>query len=264
MKYENVTEIFDSVNAFYSALQNRETNSTFKDKEDSDQREDGSFSGTESFEEANKLLLNGDFDNSNKLQSVRIKNNTDNYVLKYKKQIKRDVAGFMPCVPVYLSGQPRNMFAAKNVYTKTKILNIVVSSAVPGCVSSDKITNAGAQIASLVCSLEKANIRVNLYVEVKTKKANQTLTLLVKIKNAGAPLNKLRITYPIVNPSFLRRHYFRWVETNKNNIRSEFVHSYGWVVDDNKCVIKDSKVIKIMDIIEGKESCDTITKKILG
>ena len=264
MKYKNVTEIFNSVNDLYAALQRRSVNETFAGKDNSLTKGREAFYGTSDMETANELLLNGDAENSAKLQTVRVKTNADKYSEKFKKQTERGVVGFLPCIPAYLSGQPRNMFSIKRVYQKTKIINLIIDQDIPGNVSADKIINAGAQIASAVCSLEKAGVRINLFVGMSTKKENQTLTLLVKIKNSGAPLNKLRITYPIVHPSFTRRHFFRWMETNENKIRSEFVKSYGNVANVDPKIIPDSRIVKTMDIIRGNKNCDDIVRKILS
>lgn len=263
MKYENVTEVFNSVNEFYAALQKRSVNETFAGNERS-KDEDESFFGTKDMETANKLLLNGDIENSKKLQATRVNTNTEKYEAIFKKQTERGVVGFLPCIPVYLSGQPRNMFTIKKVYQKTKIINLIIEHAIPGITPVADILSAGAQIASAVCSLEKSGVRVNLFIGISGKKSTQTLTCVVKIKNAGAPLNKLRITYPIVHPSFLRRHFFRWVETNTNNIRSEFVHSYGSVEHVDPKIIPNSQMINTMDIIEGRINCDEIVRRILG
>lgn len=262
--YKNVTEVFNSVNEFYAALQRRSVNETFSGKEDSLTKGCESFYGTSDMETANELLLNGDAENSAKLQTVRVKTNADKYVEKFKKQTDRGVVGFLPCIPAYLSGQPRNMFSIKRIYQKSKIINLIIDHAIPSTVSADKIINAGAQIASAVCSIEKSGVRVNLFIGISGKKKNQTLTCLVKIKNAGAPLNKLRITYPIVHPSFLRRHFFRWVETNNNKITPEFIHSYGSVVNVDPKIIPDSRIVNTMDIINGNKNCDDIVRKILS
>lgn len=264
MKYKNVTEVFNSLNEFYATLQKRSVNETFAGKETSQKKGLLSFFGTNDMETANELLLNGDAENSAKLQTVRVKTDADKYEARFKQQTERGVVGFLPCIPAYLSGQPRNMFTIKRVYQKTKIINLIVDHAIPGIISADKIIDAGAQIASAVCSLEKAGVRINLFIGISSKKNGQNLTCLVKIKNAGAPLNKLRITYPIVHPAFLRRHFSRWVETNENKISSKFVGNYGSVDNVRPDIIPDSRIVNTMDIIDGNKTCDDIVRKILS
>lgn len=264
MKYENVTEVFNSVNEFYAALQKRSVNETFKEIQYSQRVGEESFFGTSNMDSANELLLNGDAKNSKKLQAVNVKTESNQFTERLKKQTTRSVAGFMPCIPVYLSGQPRNMFSIKNVYHKAKIINMAIGKSMPYIINADDMIIAGAKIASAICSLEKSGIRINLYIGATVEKKGQKLTCLVKIKNAGAPLNKLRITYPIVNPAFLRRHYFRWMETCQSNLKKDFSRCYGTPVNLDASIIPDSKTINLFEVIDKKLSHDDIVKKLLS
>lgn len=264
MKYKNVTEVFNSVNEFYAALQKRSVNEIFKENQSSQLVGEKSFFGTSNMDSANELLLNGDTENSKKLQAVNVKIESNQFTERFKKQTTRSVAGFMPCIPAYLSGQPRNMFSIKKVYHKSKIINMVVGKSIPFYINADDIIIAGAKIASAICSLEKAGMRINLYIGATVETEGQKLTCLVKIKNAGAPLNKLRITYPIVNPSFFRRHYFRWMETYQGNLKKNFSRAHGRIANLDANIIPDSKTINLFEVIDKNLSHDDIVKKVLS
>lgn len=262
--YKNVTEVFNSVNEFYAALQKRSVNEIFKNRQISQRVGDESFFGTKDIQSADKLLLNGDLDNSEKLQAIHINKRQTQFGTRIKKQTTRNVVGFLPCIPAYLSGQPRNMFSVKNIYEKSKIVNIAISKTVPYSVKADQMILAGAKIASVVCSLEKSGMRVNLYIGATVESEGQKITCIIKIKNSGAPLNKLMIAYPIVNPSFLRRHYFRWIETCQSDLKKKFRSNYGNVTKFDTSAINDSKSIELIDVIEKNLDCDEIIKQILS
>ena len=107
------------------------------------------------------------------------------------------------------------MLASKKITTKTKVINIIYNISVPGSLEASSIVNAGAKMVSIIRYLEKNGIRVNLYTiwAIWDKKSDHRCAFFVKIKDAGAPLNLLNIAYPIINPSMLRRHGFKWLET---------------------------------------------------
>ena len=53
--------------------------------------------------------------------------------------------------------------------------------------------------------------------------------IAVKIKDAGQYFDSLRVAYPLINPSFLRRHIFAVMERIKD---VELPSGYGAVMED--------------------------------
>ena len=53
----------------------------------------------------------------------------------------------------------------------------------------------------------------------------------MQIKNWRQPSNPLKISYPLVHPSFFRRHGFRWLETAPELTDRAFIGTYGRPLD---------------------------------
>ena len=231
-KYNDFSEVFNSLSAFSKALNDRQINPVFKYKQSSQRNDEygSEFTTTKNYEEASELMLHGDSTNLDKLVSV---DGVDLSQLRGYKKVNRQqkaVCGGFPLVPVYLTGVPKNMLASKKIVTKTKVINIIYNISVPCSLKASSIVNAGANMVSIIRYLEKNGIRVNLYTiwAIWDKKSGHKCAFYVKIKDAGAPLNLLNIAYPIINPSMLRRHGFKWLETIPTKIPAgDYVKGYG-------------------------------------
>lgn len=88
--------------------------------------------------------------------------------------------------------------------------------------------NTAAKVASVIRGLEKSGYRVNLYVAGIARNNNQTIGVAVKVKNAGEYLDTLRLAYPIVHPSFFRRHILAYLERCKGY---RMPKNYGYVLE---------------------------------
>lgn len=93
--------------------------------------------------------------------------------------------------------------------------------------------------------------------------------LSVKVKDPGQYLDIRKLAYILVNPSFLRRHFFRLAETDPELTQSYWNIGYGFVLDDDemKNVIKgipSLKDIKYLsfEMIKGRNS-EAIQKMII-
>ena len=230
-KYSDYSEVFNSLSAFNNALNDRPINPVFINKQSSqrDSEYGREFTTTKNYEEASELMLHGDSKNLKKLVSI---DNVDLQKLHGTKKVnhqEKSVCGGFPLVPVYLTGVPKNMLASKKISIKTKVINIIYNISVPGSLIASSIVKAGANMVSIIRYLEKNGIRVNLYTIWATwdKKSGHRCAFYVKIKDAGAPLNLLNIAYPIINPSMLRRHGFKWLETIPTKIPDNYSGTYG-------------------------------------
>ena len=140
----------------------------------------------------------------------------------------------MPVVPQVLAGDPNNMLAIKKQrYNSTKVLNIAYNVAVSCSITTDDMIKTAAKVANVIASLEKNGYRVNLYAYSCGRDLKDNYySLLVKIKDSGKYLDTLRIAYPLVNPSFYRRHVFGYMERLKGFYLNR---SYGKIVDEEGC-----------------------------
>ena len=227
---------FDSVEQFSSWLQ--VTPQTAKGKEydasNTISEDYTEFSGTESFEEAQNLLKCGDKVNADKITATIQKIKAQGKGNETRNKLYNSPCGFMPIVPKVLAGDPQNMLAIKKQrYNSTKVLNIAYNVAVSCSITVNELTETAAKVANVIASLEKNGYRVNLYayacgMDIKSN----YYSLLVKIKDSGKYLDTLRIAYPLVNPSFYRRHIFGYMERLKGfNLN----RTYGKIVPEEGC-----------------------------
>ena len=190
------------------------------------------FTGTTSFEEAQELLKYGDKVNADKITATIRKIKAQGKGNETRNKLYNSPCGFMPIVPKVLAGDPQNMLAIrKERYNSTKVLNIAYNISI-GCeVRANEIIETAAKVANVIASLEKNGYRVNLYVYGCSKGHRNTISaLLIKIKDSGKYLDTLRIAYPLINPSFLRRHIFAYLERlNGYGLYS----GYSEVLNDN-------------------------------
>ena len=245
---ENINEIFDSLSDFYVALENRKLNQAFakKNREISHHVDEylTKFTTTKSYQEASDLMLRGDSTNLSKLVAVDGVDLSHIHGTKKVNRQQKSVCGGFPLVPVYLTGVPRNMLASKKITTKTKVISILYNQVASCSVDANDIVSVGAKIVSIIRFLEKNQIRCNLYVSIvstASAEGGQTISCAVKIKDAGAPLNLLNIAYPLINPSMLRRHMFRWEET-KEKVCEAFTRVYGYP----RSINKESEICKMI------------------
>lgn len=192
------------------------------------------FTGTESFEEAQKLLKYGDKVNADKIAATIRKIKAQGKGNETRNKLYNSPCGFMPIVPKVLAGDPQNMLAIKKQrYNSTKVLNIAYNVAVSYSITTDDMIKTAAKVANVIASLEKNGYRVNLYAYSCGRDLKDNYySLLVKIKDSGKYLDTLRIAYPLVNPSFYRRHVFGYMERIKGfNLN----RTYGKIVHEDTC-----------------------------
>ena len=192
------------------------------------------FTGTESFDEAQNLLKYGDKVNAEKINATIRKIKAQGKGTETRNKLYNSPCGFMPIVPKVLAGDPQNMLAIKKQrFNSTKVINIAYNVSVDCEKTTDELIETAAKVANVIASLEKNGYRVNLYAySCGSDLKNNYYSLLVKIKDSGKYLDTLRIAYPLVNPSFFRRHVFGYMERLKGfNLNS----TYGKIVDEDGC-----------------------------
>ena len=212
-------EKFESVTEFIHTIDARKVRESFEDKQHS-QTKDFEFTDTFSYEEANNLFLYGDKKNADKLNEALRKIKAQGKGNETRNKLYNSPCGFMPIVPKVLAGDPNNMLAIKKqAYRSTKVINIIYSMSCSGSVPATEILNNSAKLVEVICQLEKNGYRVNLYAgdnaRFKFKGQEIHTAFISKLKDSGKYLDPLKIAYPLVNPSFLRRHIFAYLERLK-------------------------------------------------
>lgn len=227
---------FDSVEQFSNWLQVTPQTANGKKFDASNEvsKYNTEFTGTESFDVAQNLLKYGDKVNADKIAATIRKIKAQGKGNETRNKLYNSPCGFMPIVPKVLAGDPNNMLAIrKERYNSTKVLNIAYNVAVSCSITTDDMIKTAAKVANVIASLEKNGYRVNLYAYACGRDLkNNYYSLLVKIKDSGKYLDTLRIAYPLINPSFYRRHIIGYME----RLKGFYINSsYGKIVNEDGC-----------------------------
>lgn len=240
-------EVFDSLEQFESVINSRSLNHAFENAKQRSQTEGfESWYGTKTYEEANEMLKNGAPQLAQKITSANIEcKKFSSNDTQYRATFRKNVSGSRAVVPAYLANVPNNMLRREQKTMPARIINVIVSASVGCGVKAESICAACAKIANVINSIELNNIRVNLYASSLHHIQKQNAALFINIKKDGAPLNKLRIAYPLMSPSFLRRHSFRWLETVPKKLDTNITRYYGKVMPINDIAAQTFKGKKI-------------------
>lgn len=271
-------ETFNSVTEFINVISKRTPNKSFssygrKESETSPE----SFCGTKNWDEAQFLLKHGYKDGAKDL--LNCKTTVKVISPERKKQIFEDVTGFSPIVPNAIIGLPNSMLNKRDKIKPSRVINIILDIAVSGTTDKEIFLKAGKNIYSFIKSIEATGTKVNLSVmeSMYIKRVKRFSCLFVKIKDSKQAINPQLISYPIIHPSFFRRHVFRWIETSPITSYYEVVKTYGYIgtdymryksgsvlrfLQDNKIADKDSFYINIYKVAAAKDVKEI--KEILG
>lgn len=240
------TKVFQNLEGFRRYLDNAKYNELFK-YEHSSETGRASFTGTADYNTANGLLRDGDTENAKKLAAAAGNGlKSANGDGQRSRRISA-VCGGAANVPAVLMGLPKSMIMQKKfVYKDSKVLNLVYSVSIGANINASEINRVSVNLVNAIMGIEKKGYRVNLYVcvcaERRTGRGSEFCNMFVRIKDSGQYMDVKKMAYPLVNPSMLRRHYFRFVETAENIKDSSWVYTYGTPIKD---------VLKIQDFAKS-------------
>lgn len=251
---------FRSVAEFEAYLNGGTLNEAFAkySKEISHKAESKKFFGTKDWNEADELLKFGD-----RKSYEMIKQSGRSIEARGKarrNELFTAICGVTPNVPAYLAGSPAAMINTRKKTVKNKVLKLYYNCAASCDKKIQQMAKAAAAVLQTVCDVEATGTRVELNIVMhttqETKKHNfgQHIISVVCVKRAEERLDPLKIAYPTVNPSFLRRHNLRFIEVTKG-VNEDFVFGYGYPVQDpseTKAMIKDTNAVFL--------SCESIIK----
>lgn len=204
------------------------SNSKLFEKTNDSKNGSSSFTGTESYSAANDLLRDGDAKNAAKLKAAA--GNGLKAAAGDGQRIRHfsSVCGGAVNVPNMLMGLPKSMIAAQKVkYKDSKVVSMVFNASIDCTIEADEINKVSAYLVNAIMGLEKKGYRVNLYVMHASTRGSEKCAMFVRIKDSGQYMDVKKMAYPLVNPSMLRRHYFRFVETVPGLKDRSWLHTYG-------------------------------------
>lgn len=231
------------------------------------------FTGTESFDEAQRLLRDGDSKLARMIndtkRDIKAKSHGGN---TKSNMIVRSAQGFLPDIGAYMTGHPVNMFNIKQgIKPISKVISVVYNCGVGYATTTNQMISAAVKVSEAIATLEARGYRVNIYVgkkvmkrPLKRKSKIEKIGTLVKIKDAGKPLDPLRVSYPLAHPSFSRRHLFAVAERAK----WKMPETYGCPVSFDKSDLTPNIgrhiQLSAMEIInnEGANSIESIIRQI--
>ena len=195
-------------------LENFLNSPILKGRDNASERGSKRFTGTANFEEADNLRRKGDKKSLAILNDYKIK--FDKYIQYnngYKIKQRNDIHGFVPIVPNAIIGLPLSMINQTREAKKVKGIDILYNVSIGCGTSTDDIARKGAIMLSLIDALERKGFRVNLKVGSVTMKGNTVHGVTTTMKRHDEPLNIRKLAYYLVNPSCLRRTFFKLKET---------------------------------------------------
>ena len=234
---------FDSLNEFESYITNTPLNETFRWQKLSSTNGSYSFTQTQSYEEATKLLKDGW---SSMAQEITKKLNVikNQVVNEHVQKILYDVVGFQASVPRYLQGIPTSMVNKKMVPVKQKVITLDKDISYNASIKTEQIIEASVQTLQLIKKIEAQGIRVNLNLIWGVAAGDTKEVAKVRLKSANERLNISKLSFPLVHPSMLRRLCFRYLEVAPTVTKS-YTWGYGAPLDGSqlKTYCKDEYVL---------------------
>lgn len=226
---KQIIKQFDSVTSFANYLSKAETSKTFQGAELTSQKVRKGWSDL-TFDEANDLLRFGDKENAEKIsKEVNRVARTSGSGVRVRQQSFNDVVGHSVHVPNYLAGVPMTMINSRRVAIRnSKVLNIIYNSTFACGVQPHEVVEVGVKILTYIKNLESSGYRVNLYVMKCAKSSKEKLSAIIRIKDSEQYLNITKTAYPMINPEFSRKHFFRMIECEVTD--PFFIGTYGYVM----------------------------------
>jgi hypothetical protein len=185
-----------------------------------------SFTGTENFQEAVDLCLQG-------WPAGREKMDHALAIARPERQTQyhraHDVAGAYPDIMRAIGGDPACMITPKrSEIAAHPVVRVTLDCSNSGIISAEAITNWGAALLSIVDAMETKgySVEVNLMLVAKADDGREQYTCTVPFKVAGEALDIDRAAFALAHPSLLRRFIFALIERH-GNLYSNFQTGYG-------------------------------------
>lgn len=218
---KTINRKFDSLAALSAFIAGNDINGWFAANGYNSSETNGrDFTGTENFEDAENLMLHGWQEGAERVRAAMVESAS---MTSERPRRYNSVVGFAPNVARYVQGHPLNMINKKRVRVPARVVTICYNSSVGYEVSAANIEKTAARLFNVISGLEKSGVRVELWVlnlsvnaKIGFKRnkpyviglGNERLNFAVRIKTASQPFNLLKMVYPVVHPSFSRRHGF--------------------------------------------------------
>lgn len=199
--------------------------------EKSSKRHDKKFFGTDSYDEAIKLLQSG-YDEAAKMlkKDVHSKSKISS---KYSADVAHPiphtaVVGYIPNVPNAIMNLPQSMITVDRKPMKRKTLSILFAQGGHCGQPVSYFAEAGSTLLSAIDLIEKNGIQTKIDLCFFPGKGDDQLTFpTICIKNFGERYSFQKVSFPLAHTSMFRRFGFRWLETTPELKDYYFRDGYG-------------------------------------
>jgi hypothetical protein len=228
-----VKETFKSIYELLDVMDERPVNQAFQEKKargqlaslEDESNQKRPWSGTKTYNAAEEILANGYHEPLEKMKAAILSiGQADNY---QRPRPKNDFVGYFPNVPAYLMNLPETMINKEREQPKTKMIHLSYSFCAAAKTTTAEMIQAGINFISLVNSLEKQGYRVKIDAIMAMQENRTTAAMIVNLKEYGQQMNLLKLAFPLVHPSMLRRFGFKWLETTPELKERDFQWGYG-------------------------------------
>lgn len=230
MSYNMYKEEFSSIFELMNTLKERPNNKFMRDEYSSQTTGNSSWSGTNTYEEAESLLIYGYNDPVKNIKSNLIKNKklvSKMYNLIPKPIATNQVVGFVPNVPNALMGLPKSMISVEKINRNKKTISIIYATGGAVGIEPKTLESAGTALVSAINLIELAGIQTRLSIGfIPSVKGRQIIFPTVNIKNFNERFSLQKICFPMVHPSMFRRIGFKYLETCPS-MEEDFSCGYG-------------------------------------
>lgn len=259
MKY--IVKTFENVSSFADYCKRAPICAAYKGADLQSEKVSGyktKWTGTENYSAADALLQYGDRENAAKIiaeTAGRVKSNNADDI---RAKRFRSVCGSSVNVAAALVGRPKAMYKIERKITNTKVLNFAFNCAADWTIDADKLAAVAVRLTSAILGIEKKGYRINLYVCMIAKERQEISGAFVKIKDSKTYIDKTKIAYPLINPSFLRRHSFAFMERNEGLKDAMWTMGYGQPVRDAEQQKETAAAanLKLQKIVNYYDLCD--------
>ena len=92
---------------------------------------------------------------------------------------------------------------------------------------------------------------------------NEMASFTINVKQHSQKLNLLKLSFPLVHPSMLRRFGFKWLETTPDIKDRTFSKGYGVILDSmfRGDSVKERRFLKDNNIVKGENVYYTTVKE---
>lgn len=187
---------------------------------------DAQWRGTNTWSEAMQLVRTGwpeGFAKANALRGNLVASVSGSRAMKPK--LRRDIAGFMPCVPAVLAGEPDSMYSIKlnEAENRGRIIRIVYNVCVSAGIDAETMTLRGALALALIDLLEGCGFRCEVILAIGDSFGGFRNQIFVPLKNSDQNPEMDSLAFWIAHPAGLRRIIFAILE----NCFPDLPYSYG-------------------------------------